>query len=270
MVGDLSRELIESSVRGRFGRPVRLYHSTDSTNERALEWLGEGAPEGALVVADYQSAGRGRRGRQWVASPGEGLLFSLILYPRGAALELLTTSIGVAVSEIVEATYNLAARIKWPNDVTVNSKKLAGILVESRSSGGNPQGCVAGIGVNVSTGADGFADELETSATSIRLELKGADRKTLSRATLLSGFLLRFEEIYRSLESHEGRGDVLARAAARSDVLGHEVVVRLADGSRTTGLATGLGPLGELRLRTDAGEQSLRAGEVERLREADG
>lgn len=272
MVVDLSRELIESSVRGRFGRPFRFFESTDSTNERALEWLAEGAPEGALVAADQQTSGRGRRDRRWLADPGEGLLFSLVLRPTSRpALELLTTSLGVAVAEVVETLFALDARIKWPNDVTVGSKKIAGILVETRSGGDAAGGCVAGIGINVRTDVNRLPAEVASRATSILAALgPRAAHTSMERHLLLGAFLARFEEVYDALDDEGGRTDVVSRAALRSEVLGRSVLVRLADGGRVEGPATGLGASGELHVQTGSGEVSLRAGEVERLREADG
>lgn len=270
MVGDLSRELIESSVRGRFGRPLRFFESTDSTNERALEWLLEGAPEGALVVADQQTSGRGRRDRQWLSAPGEGLLFSLVLRPVSrSALELLTTSLGVVVAEVVESLFAVDARIKWPNDVTVGAKKIAGILVESRTRDDGPSGSVAGIGVNVRTDVTRLPAEVASRATSILAALgPRAAHTPLERHLLLGAFLARFEEVYYKLGSEGGRTDVVSRAALRSEVLGRSVLVRLADGGRVEGVATGLGTSGELHVQTETGEVPLRVGEIERLRDA--
>ena len=259
-------------MRGRFGRPLRFFDSTDSTNQRALEWLLEGAPEGAVVVADHQTSGRGRRGRQWLSAPGEGLLFSLILRPpSSSALELLTTALGVALAEVVETLFALDARIKWPNDVTVASKKIAGILVESRTDGSGAGVCAAGVGVNVRTDVSRLPTEVALRATSIVTAVGPRVAATpVARHVLLGAFLARFQEIYDELDDESGRTDIVSRAALRSEVLGRSVVVRLADGGRVEGKAVGLGTAGELHLETENGNVILRAGEIERLREANG
>ena len=268
MSTDLSTAIIEASLTGRWGRPPTYYDTVDSTNERALELLDNGAPEGALVVANHQTAGRGRRGRSWDSPAGTGLLFSLVLRPGNQdALELLTTVLGVAVSKAIESRTGVLTQLKWPNDVTVNDRKLAGILVESRLSGGAIEGAVAGVGVNVTWPAD-VEEEVAPIATSLEaIRRQDAGISVPTRPELLAAMVAEFENLYDRLEVAAVREEVIREATERSAVLGREVVVRFADGTSRQGRALGLTATGALKLEvTDGGIEVLSIGEVERLR----
>ena len=140
------------------GRPRAHWRVTDSTNERARELAAAGAPHGTLVTADEQTAGRGRQGRAWSAAPRDAVLMSMVLREIRPELPL------AAAVAVCEALPGLDARIKWPNDVWVEGRKLAGILVEGRPQEG---WAVLGIGLNVST--EEFPGELREIATSVRL-----------------------------------------------------------------------------------------------------
>lgn len=270
MSPDLSARSIDAELSGRLGKPLTYLETTDSTNERALELLAKGAPEGSIVVADHQTTGRGRRGRSWESPPGSGLLFSLVLRPRSPeALEILTTALGVATAEAIEKTTGVAAQLKWPNDVTVAGRKLAGILVESRLSGGAIEGAVAGLGVNV-TWPPADIDAKGLNATSITaLAAQDAAIAVPGRATLLGAVLKRFESLYDDLADADTRNDVVRRAAARSEILGRDISVRFADGSSVKGRALGITATGSLRFETpDGAIKILNVGETERLRPA--
>ena len=146
-----------------FGSPHHHYRRTDSTNRRARELAEAGAPSGTVVTADEQTAGRGRRGRAWSAPPGNALLYSAVLRPLQAPHALLPLAVPVAVCEAIEAVAPVRCEIKWPNDVWIEERKAAGILIESRP----PGWAVIGIGVNVAIEADEFPPELRWPATSI-------------------------------------------------------------------------------------------------------
>jgi BirA family biotin operon repressor/biotin-[acetyl-CoA-carboxylase] ligase len=223
-----------------------------------------------MVVADHQTIGRGRRGRWWESPPGSGLLFSLVLRPQASeALEMITTALGVATAEAVEEAAGVVAGLKWPNDVTVSGRKLAGILVESRLSGGGIEGAVAGVGVNV-TWPPTQLDDNGLNATSLAaLAAQDADVEIPDRAVLLGAVLKRFESLYDDLAGEETRRDVVRRAANRSEILGQDISVRFADGSSVEGRALDLTATGALRLETTDGEiKVLNVGETERLRPA--
>src|SRR5262249_7217250 len=123
----------------------------ESTQPIAFAIAADGAPDGSVVIADSQAAGRGRRGRVWHDEPGASLLVSIVLRPRvePARLRTLSLTAGIAVAEALERATGLAARLKWPNDVLVDSKKIAGILLESRLSATLPAVVALGIGVNL-------------------------------------------------------------------------------------------------------------------------
>jgi BirA family biotin operon repressor/biotin-[acetyl-CoA-carboxylase] ligase len=131
---------------------VRFFESIDSTNTHCLNWASEGAGDLSLVIADHQSAGRGRAERKWVTNPGAALAFSLILRPRKGELSCLSSfsPLGaLAIRAALERLYDLAPEIKWPNDVLVSRKKLAGILVENVWEGSILKAIVIGIGINI-------------------------------------------------------------------------------------------------------------------------
>ena len=272
MTTDLSDALIDEHLRGAFGRPFRYLDETDSTNDQALAWLAEGAPEGALVVAEHQTAGRGRRGRTWEAPPGDALLFSLVLRPRGQAqvVELLTTAAGVACARGIQETCGLDVGLKWPNDLMVGDEKVAGILVESRVAGGSIDGAVAGIGVNVRWPRGEEGAGFATPATSLAdVAARGPGVSVPPRATLLAAIVAALEEVYTRLGKDSGRDEVRREAMDRSTILGREVLVRFADGSSVSGRALELTSSGALALsRADGSTVILGVGEIERVRPA--
>ena len=146
-----------------FGRPRRHYRSTDSTNQRGRELAERGAPSGTVLTADEQTAGRGRRGRAWTAPPGKALLYSAILRPLDERHGLLPLAVPLAVCESVEALAPVSCRVKWPNDVWIEERKVAGALIEARP----PDWAVIGVGLNVAIDPGEFADGLRWPATSV-------------------------------------------------------------------------------------------------------
>lgn len=151
---------------GVVGTPHRHYRVTDSTNARARELAAAGAPHGAVVTADEQTEGRGRQGRSWVAPAGKALLYSAIIRPLGER-PLLPLAAGLAVCEAAEQLApGIECRVKWPNDVLLSGRKLAGVLIEAR-----PQDdwAVIGVGLNLTIEPEEFPPELRDSATSLSL-----------------------------------------------------------------------------------------------------
>jgi BirA family biotin operon repressor/biotin-[acetyl-CoA-carboxylase] ligase len=205
----------------------------------------EGAPEGLVVVADEQTAGRGRAGRSWHAPPGTSLLCSILLRPllRPERLTTLPLVSGVAVAEAIEALSGASCQVKWPNDVLIGGRKVAGVLVTSKAGSRGIEQAIVGIGVNVTTPPE----LLPEGATSIQ----AAKGTSPNRELLLGRLLLDFERRYRAFLSAEGRlplTDWLARAA----YLGERVVVQ-ADGSIIEGTMLGVDADGSLLLRGDEG-----------------
>jgi BirA family transcriptional regulator, biotin operon repressor / biotin---[acetyl-CoA-carboxylase] ligase len=240
-----------------FGRRAEHHPSIDSTNRRALELAEAGAPAGMLVVADVQTAGRGRHGRAWLADPGLNLLCSVVLRPPLAAdrLGLVTIASGVAVAEAVEPLVApLAPALKWPNDVLLEGRKICGMLLEARHGAG-PPAVVLGIGLNVNQ-VD-FPAPLAETATSLRLETG----RLIPRAALLAHLLERLETWSDRLADDGGSS---AREAFHERMALREqtVHVRTVDGATVSGRALGVAEDGALRLATASGERRVHAGEV--------
>ncbi|MGH2750143.1 MAG: biotin--[acetyl-CoA-carboxylase] ligase [Actinomycetota bacterium] len=265
MASDLSDEILERALVGRFGRYRRVYDSIDSTNLEALRWAAEqDVAEGALVVADVQTEGRGRWGRRWLSAPGAALMFSIALRPTSSPhAGLLTTAAGLAVAQAVERTSGLRTALKWPNDVLVNERKVSGVLVEARTVGHATDAVVVGVGINLHWRGADFPPEIAARATSIAQEVESAGRgRVPARADLLAAVLLDLEDCYDELDTKRGRAEMIGRAAGRSALLGREVSVRFADGSSKQGIAAGLAEDGALLL--DDGTVVV-AGEIEQL-----
>lgn len=175
--------------------PFRYYERIGSTNDAALDWLEHDAPVGALVIADEQSAGRGRRGRSWQTPPGAALALSVILRPGTRWLSRVTMLGGLAVCELAENLGCDDVGIKWPNDVQIAGKKVSGILCEATWSGERLCGAVLGIGINVRTDFQGTA--LAATATS----LESAIGARLDRSQLAGGLTNRILHWQRRIET---------------------------------------------------------------------
>ena len=235
------------------GRSVRFYQSTGSTMDDAAQWAGAGAEEGAVVVAETQSASRGRLGRRWVSDEGN-LYFSVLFRPEADALPLLSPLAGVAVARSIRQVAGLHPFIKWPNDIMIDGRKVAGILAESALSGSQIQHAVVGIGVNVAL--DVSADP-EIAATAISLNL--ATGSEVDRAELLRRILQHMDALY--LDLRRGRSPI-AEWRRWLDTLGQRVTVTH-HGASDTGLAEDIDEHGNLLLRADTGELlTLAAGDI--------
>lgn len=228
---------------------VRLL-AVDSTQRVAFELAERGAPDQTVVVADTQTAGRGRHGRTWSDEPGESLLASIVVRPRLSVRDLPTLSLAsaVAVAEAIGAMTGLAVRLKWPNDVLVNGRKLAGILLESRITA-EPI-VVVGIGINLRQQA--FPAALSAIATSVRLE--GGRR--VEREAMLDAVLTAFA-VWRGRLEREGFAPLRARWLELADTIGRRVTV-----GEHAGVAVDLDGEGALVLRHALGTSHVVAGEL--------
>jgi len=153
----------------------RYFKETDSTNTQALNWISQNAPEYSLVIAGAQTAGRGRSGRKWVTTPGSSIAVSIILHPsiqEQEKLGLFSLLGGFSVLKVLENNYHIKAQVKWPNDILIDNKKTAGVLAESLWQGGNLQGLVLGIGINLMTPSIPSSDLLMFPATCIEAHTK--------------------------------------------------------------------------------------------------
>jgi BirA family transcriptional regulator, biotin operon repressor / biotin---[acetyl-CoA-carboxylase] ligase len=229
------------------GRPRVHYRLTDSTNERAKDLAIGGAPHGAIVTAEEQTAGRGRQGRAWVAPPGSALLLSVLLRDLGNAQAHLPLAAALAVCDACERAAPVSCRIKWPNDVWIDGRKVAGILIEGRPQEG---WAVLGVGVNLSTREGDLPPELRGIATSIAA---AADSATVPA---LDDFLALLTE---SLEVRlADRPKAIVAAWRERDALeGQKVQWQSGEG-----IAQGINEDGALIVQTPSGRVFLDAGEV--------
>jgi BirA family biotin operon repressor/biotin-[acetyl-CoA-carboxylase] ligase len=233
----------------RFGRP-RIHHRlTDSTNARARELALDGAPDGTVVTASEQSAGRGRQGRTWSAAPGKALLMSAIVRDLGRRDALLPLAVPVAVAEACDRFAATNCVIKWPNDIWIEGRKLSGILLEGRPQEG---WAVIGIGLNVGMPREEFPEELRETATSLAIE-SGAD----------PGVEPVLEAVLEALDRRlADRPEAIVEAWRERDVL-RGSRIRWNGGQ---GTAKGIDKDGSLLVETDSGRVALDAGEVHLLR----
>jgi BirA family transcriptional regulator, biotin operon repressor / biotin---[acetyl-CoA-carboxylase] ligase len=240
---------------GRFGRPFDYHSSCPSTQDIARAAAQTGAAEGLVVFADEQTAGRGRQGRGWVSPAGVNLYFTLVLRPTLEGLRGLSQSVPLAVADGLESG-SLEARVKWPNDVQVGGKKIAGVLIDAELDGQAVSYALVGVGVNVNLSITSDIS-IAPIATSV-LEASGAPT---SREKLLARLLERLEFRYEQLATD--REAVHQDWKAKLIGLGEEVTVHLPDGSMATGIAEGVREDGALMLRVaDGSVLQLAAGEL--------
>lgn len=237
----------------RLGRPLIVKAVTGSTNDDARALAAAGAGHGTAVLADQQTAGRGRLGRSWSSPAGENLYLSIIWRAglEGLIPPTMTLAAGVAVCEALDRFTSTPAHVKWPNDVRHGGKKLAGVLAEAMFRGAQPTAVVLGVGVNVR--GETVAPELADIATSLRM-VRGDD---LSRAEVLAALLSSLDETLSALLS-EGFSVIRSRLLARCETIGARVSV-----GGVTGVATDIDDDGALRVRDDEGTvHVVRSGEV--------
>ena len=244
-------------------RQLRLARCA-STNNEVRDRIRAGEPEGLLVLADGQDAGRGRLGRLWHSPPGRNVYLTLLLRPPLAPelAPLVTLALALAGRAALRRG-GVAAQIKWPNDLVVRIaedrplRKLAGIACEAVA--GEPGGLAlaAGIGINVDMTADELPPDIAGTATSVRIETG----RPGDRAAIIAGLLESFAPLYLALAKDQG-ASLLSEYAGALDTVGREVRVDLGD-RVATGTAIGIGALGQLRVRgEDGGVEEIMAGDV--------
>jgi BirA family biotin operon repressor/biotin-[acetyl-CoA-carboxylase] ligase len=234
----------------------RFYERVSSTQDEAKAWVQQGAPHGGMVIAEEQTKGRGRWGRTWFSPPRKNLHLTLTMklpaeHPPLGTLSLLT---GVAIVEALRQRFSVPAFVKWVNDVVVDGKKLAGILIEGVGS----DWALIGIGVNVNLAETELPDELRTTATSLQM-VKGAP---VDRREVLSALLVSLESWWERW-AQGAMGSVWQALKGWDWLRGKSVTTHLPDGTTLHGIAVGIMPDGGLRLRLDDGtERTLTAGDV--------
>ncbi len=264
---------VRHALRGVPFGDVRVVESTGSTNADVLALARDGAAEGVVLVAEHQSAGRGRLGRSWEAPPGASLLLSILCRPSSGAVvlandevHLVTMAVGVAAADAVRAATGADVRLKWPNDLVVETgdgtRKLSGILSESIVEGGQVSALVVGIGINVNWPA-----AVPAELADIAIAANHVAGHDVARADILVSLLQAFSASYAGLATPEGKAALLARYRELSATLGRRVRVELA-GEMIVGDAVDLTIEGHLQVLDECPDRlrEISAGDVIHLR----
>jgi BirA family biotin operon repressor/biotin-[acetyl-CoA-carboxylase] ligase len=252
---DMLRQRLKGSL---FGKRIHHFFKVDSTNRVALELAHAGEPEGAVVLAEEQTAGRGRAGRTWHSERAVGIYVTLVLRPKLAPVQapLLTMMAGLSAYTAIQAHSGLVVDLKWPNDLLIRGKKTGGILTEMHAEPGQVRFVIVGIGLNVNQ--EKFPGELGSVATSLRIE----SGRPQSRLELLVRLLREFESDYNRFLA-EGSAAVIERFTKVSSYAQGKRV-RVSNGKDAfTGVTAGLGPEGLLQVQCDSGQvTTVIAGDV--------
>lgn len=235
------------------GRCLRLLGETASTNACLAEAAALGAPEGAVIHAESQTAGRGRQGRRWVSPRGKGLCLSALFRPQmePAAAATFPLMAGCAIAEALQPWLGgEKAMLKWPNDVMACGRKLCGVLCEmkTRDDGKAIDHIVAGVGINVNL----LPSDLDAATAPVATSLAIATGATFGREEILAAVLLSIEDAY-FIWRREGLAPFLGRIAWRDALAGRVVRVDRGKGPAAEGVADGISPDGSLRLRLPGG-----------------
>ena len=241
------------------GYQVEWVTETGSTNADLLAVARRSPGTNRVLVADYQSAGRGRRGRAWEAAPGSSLLFSVLTRPEipVAAAHLVTTALALGALEACDSLAGVRPGLKWPNDLVVADRKLAGVLAESVVAGDRLEAVVVGMGLNVRTGA------APSEAADTAVALEDVCSAVIDRRELLAATLGGFAHWMEGIEEVGGQAALMAAARHASATLGSRVSVELGDGTVLEGLAEDLDDRGALLLE---GGTRVVVGDVVHLR----
>jgi BirA family biotin operon repressor/biotin-[acetyl-CoA-carboxylase] ligase len=234
--------ITEMTQGSMFGRSFRYYDEIESTNVEAKELATAGAPEGTVVIAELQRAGRGRLGRRWTSPAGKGLLFSVILRPTlpMSRAHMLTIVAAIAAARGIESQTEASVRIKWPNDLFIGDRKAGGILLEVAGEQDVVEWVIVGIGINVNTEYAELPVDLRRTAVSLKM----ATGDPVDRSELLARILLALETTYKEAQKH-GFDRALSEFRQRDYLLKRSVAVQTREGS-VIGEATGIDNQGAL------------------------
>lgn len=223
----LVNEIKENLKTNIFGQNnIFYYNNIDSTNNQAKLLASKGEPEGTIIVAEKQTTGKGRKGRSWISTSSDNIYISLILRPKLSPADspIITLMTAVAIAEALLELSDLDIKIKWPNDILINKKKIAGILTEISTDMDYIDYIIVGLGLNVNSQISDFPDKLKEIATSLFVETK----QSFSRSQVLKTFLYKFEKYY-SLFKNKEFNKILSRWKELSNVMNKEVKVELFD-----------------------------------------
>jgi BirA family biotin operon repressor/biotin-[acetyl-CoA-carboxylase] ligase len=256
----LSAEEIKNKLAPlRIGSEILVFSTVDSTNEQARQYLERDTPEGLVLIAESQTQGRGRRGREWVSMPGVGLYLSVILKPKIQLRRLpqLTLLAGLAATLAINEFTLQKANLKWPNDILLNGKKCCGILCETHPTNNGETGVIVGIGINVNHSLPDFPNGLKSTATSLKIETE----KAIDRLSLVCAILGHLDEQYDAF-LNDPKQTLMEKWLENSDMVGQKITVTHGNSS-TNGTALGLDSNGRLLMRSEKGEEvAFDSGEV--------
>ena len=259
----LSEQIRDGLTTQWLGQTIHCYDAVDSTNLLAIEMAKQGAPEGTVVLAEQQLSGRGRGNRSWHSPAGVGVYCSIVLRPKMAPAkgQLITLVASVSIVKAIAHMTGLSPQVKWPNDILINDRKVAGILLESRVSGAQIGYAVIGFGINVNNDSADLPEDIGAKASSLLLELK----KPVDRSTLVIEIFSELERIYDIFQHHDF-SLILEQWRHYSSTLGQRVRIWQKD-KATEGIALDLTEDGGLLLKLEEGRQVVvHAGDVEHLR----
>ncbi|ULA58266.1 MAG: Biotin--[acetyl-CoA-carboxylase] ligase [Nitrospira sp.] len=274
------RDRFHASLRTHaFGRALHYSASTASTNADALAYLQQPAttssPHGLVILADCQTAGRGRRGRTWHSPPQGNLYFSLIVVPQPGATRILPWLTWVpllsalAAADCLSHQTGIPVSVKWPNDLLIHDKKVGGILCEQTTTADRTMAIIIGIGLNINAPPSTFPEDLQPGATTLAAEAG----QTCDRVAILADLLLRLEQRLDRL-FHDGPAGMIEEFTQRCSTIGKIIRVTLEEQGMVQGIAESIGPDGCLRLRVASNESpappstllEVRSAEVVHLR----
>jgi len=243
-------EQIKANLKNKFiGQKIYAFQEVDSTNTVAKFLAGSGIEEGTIVIARSQIKGKGRRGKKW-ESPLGGIWLSIILRPEISPQQaaLITLGAGVAVTKAIRK-FDVDARIKWPNDVLVDDKKIAGILTEANSKSRRLEYVVVGIGIDSNLDSSSISKKSKIKATTLKEELK----KEINEANFISTLLEEFEDVYKDFENKDFE-EILYKWRNLSQTIGSYVVIEQPFGEVLKGYVVGINNGGSLILELNTGE----------------
>ena len=263
---DIRSTLVTQSL----GRQLHLHQELASTNSEALRLAHAGTPHGTVVVADHQSAGRGRRARQWYSPPGANIYCSIVVRGVGPSLTLsewlswVPLISALAAAEAVHTTAAVSLSLKWPNDLLFQERKVGGILCESTHISADTPIVVIGIGLNVNMTEESFPEDLRQTATS----LYAISHRPINRVQLLTQLLLELEQKLDELRTH-GPERLRHAYASRCGTLGKQVRLILGDQQELLGTAESIGADGALQVRPNAPSAEVQTPPLLDIRAAD-
>ncbi|MCL1833762.1 MAG: biotin--[acetyl-CoA-carboxylase] ligase [Leptospirales bacterium] len=245
-------------------KDIFFFEETDSTNTQAFNFASKGADEGAIVIAECQTSGRGRLGREWISPAGKNLYLSIILRPEIAPHQApgLTITAAVALSETLDEFKIFDHKIKWPNDILINDKKVSGILTEMKERGGKIDFIIIGLGVNINSTSGDYPAVMKDSVIS----LKEFTNSEINRIEFLQSFLANFEKNYFDFITG-GFKEILNKWIEKSSIINRKICVT-EHGNTFTGIVTEVTSDGTLIVKAGEKIHTINSGDINYIAES--